>query len=52
MSENVQKKLYDDKELIPLAMIEQFAVHHLGGDTELAQRIARESLLDKSKNVE
>lgn len=48
----MQKKLYDDKELIPLAMMQQFAIHHLGGDVELAERIAKEATLDKNKDVE
>lgn len=46
-----QKKLYDEKELIPLAMIQHFALHHLGGDIETAKKIARESL-DKNKETD
>ena len=45
------KKLYDEKELIPLAMMEQFAMHHLGGDIELANKILAESL-DKNKDTD
>lgn len=52
MSENVRKKLYDDKEIIELSMIEQFAIHCLGGDVELAKQVAKEALLDKNKDVE
>lgn len=45
------KKLYDEKELIPLAMMEQFAVHHLGGDIEAAKKIAKQSL-DENKDTD
>lgn len=45
------KKLYDEKELIPLAMMEQFAIHHLGGDIELAKKISAESL-DENKDTD
>lgn len=48
MDKITPKKLYDEKELIPLAMMEQFALHHLGGDIELVKKITKE-LLDKNK---
>jgi hypothetical protein len=46
------KKLYDEKELIPLAMVEQFALHHLGGDVEVAEKAIKNSLTAMSKDVE
>lgn len=52
MDQKIAKKLYDEKDLIPLAMMHQFAIHHLGGDVELAKQVAKEALLDKNKDVE
>ena len=46
-----QKKLYDEKELIPLAMMHQFALHHLGGDIETVKKVAKESL-GKNKDTD
>jgi len=51
MDKTNQKNLYDEKELIPLAMMQQFALHHLGGDIETAKKVARESL-DKNKDTD
>lgn len=52
MDQEITKKLYDDKEIIELAMIEQFAIHFLGGDVELAKKLAKEDVLDKNQDVE
>lgn len=51
MDKITPKKLYDEKELIPLAMMEQFALHHLGGDIEFAKKILAESL-GKNKDTD
>jgi len=48
MAEKVNKPIIlDDKELIEMAMLEQFAKHHLNGDTETA-KIAIERVRENS----
>lgn len=46
--ENTQKKIteYSDIEIIEMAMLEQFAKHHLGGDGDAAK-----NALNSTKNV-